>query len=42
VRNDFYTPEVQGPYEMHDLGDFDLEEGGTIPGLRLATRRTAS
>lgn len=36
VRNDFYTPEVQGPYQLHDLGDFALEEGGTIPGLQLA------
>ncbi len=36
IQNDFYTPEVQGPYELHDLGDFALEEGGTIPGLQLA------
>ena len=36
IRNDFYTPEVQGPYDLHDLGDFSLEEGGTIPGLQLA------
>ena len=36
IRNDFYTPEVQGAYELHDVGDFDLEEGGRIPGLQLA------
>lgn len=36
IQNDFYTPEAQGPYELHDLGDFTLEEGGTIPGLQLA------
>ena len=36
IRNDFYTPEVQGPYSLHRLGDFALEEGGTIPGLELA------
>ncbi|MEX2291854.1 MAG: alpha/beta fold hydrolase [Mycobacteriales bacterium] len=36
IQNDFYTPEVQGAYELHDIGDFTLEEGGTIPGLQLA------
>ncbi len=36
IANDFYTPEVQGAYELHGIGDFDLEEGGTIPDLRLA------
>lgn len=36
MHNDFYTPEVQGAYELHEIGDFDLEEGGTIPGLQLA------
>jgi homoserine O-acetyltransferase len=36
IRNDFYTAEVQGAYQLYDAGDFALEEGGTIPGLRLA------
>jgi homoserine O-acetyltransferase len=36
IRNDFYTPEVQGAYALHDLGDVDLQEGGRIPGLQLA------
>ena len=36
IANDFYTPEVQGDYELHGIGDFDLEEGGTIPDLQLA------
>jgi homoserine O-acetyltransferase len=36
IRNDFYTPQVQGGYEMYDVGDFVLEEGETIPGLQLA------
>jgi homoserine O-acetyltransferase len=36
IRNDFYTPEVQGAYELYDVGDFQLEAGGTIPGLQLA------
>ncbi|MDO9378326.1 MAG: alpha/beta fold hydrolase [Nocardioidaceae bacterium] len=36
IQNDFYTPEAQGAYELHGLGDFALEEGGTIPDLQLA------
>jgi homoserine O-acetyltransferase len=36
IENPFYTPEVQGPYQLHSLGSFDLEEGGTIPDLQLA------
>lgn len=36
IRNDFYTPEVQGAYQLHGLGDFTLEEGGTIPDLQVA------
>ena len=24
------------PYELHDIGDLDLEEGGTIRGCKLA------
>ncbi len=36
LENAFYTPEVQGAYQLHSLGGFDLEEGGRIPDLRLA------
>ncbi len=36
LRNDFYTPQVQGAYKLHSLGGFELEEGGTIPDLQLA------
>ena len=36
IANDFYTPEVQGAYQLHGIGDFELEEGGTIPDLQLA------
>lgn len=36
LSNPFYTPEVQGPYELHSLGRFELEEGGVIPDLQLA------
>jgi len=36
LENAFGTPEVQGAYQLHELGDFALEEGGTIPDLQLA------
>lgn len=36
LQNPFYTPEVQGAYELHSLGRFELEEGGVIPDLHLA------
>ena len=36
IQNPFYSPEVQGPYEVFDLGDFALEEGPTLRGCRLA------
>lgn len=36
LTNPFYTPEVQGPYEMYSLGRFELEEGGVIDDLELA------
>ncbi|MFZ5555674.1 MAG: alpha/beta fold hydrolase [Pseudomonadota bacterium] len=36
VENEFYTENVHGPLEYFPLGDFRLEEGGTIRGCRLA------
>ena len=36
IENAFYSPEAQGPYEVHSIGRFDLEEGGVIPDLQLA------
>ncbi len=36
IENAYYSPEVQGPYEMFDLGDFTLEEGPTLRGCQLA------
>lgn len=36
ITNDYYSQEVHGPYELHDIGDFALEEGGTIRGCKLA------
>ncbi|WP_027548249.1 alpha/beta fold hydrolase [Bradyrhizobium sp. WSM2254] len=34
--NPYYGPEGHGPYEMIDIGDLPLEDGGTIPGCKLA------
>lgn len=34
--NSFYTQENLGPYELYNLGDFKLEDGGTIPDCQLA------
>jgi len=34
--NAYYSQETHGPYEIGELGDFDLEDGGAIPELRLA------
>lgn len=34
--NDFYTPEVQGDYELIDIGELRLERGGVIPQCELA------
>ena len=36
IENPHYSPEVQGPYEMFDLGDFVLEEGHTLRDCKLA------
>ncbi|MGN7861241.1 alpha/beta fold hydrolase [Microbacterium sp. 22303] len=36
LHNPFYTAEVQGAYDMHSLGRFELEEGAVIPDLQLA------
>ena len=32
----YYNQANHGPYETYDLGDFPLEAGGTIRGLKLA------
>src|SRR3984893_12406372 len=36
IDNSYYSQEVHGPYELHDIGDLELEEGGTIRGCTLA------
>jgi homoserine O-acetyltransferase len=36
ISNTYYSQEVHGPYELHDIGNLNLEEGGTIRGCKLA------
>ena len=36
INNPYYGQEGHGPYELIDIGKFDLEEGGSIPNLKLA------
>ena len=31
-----YSQDVHGPYEVHDIGNLDLEDGGTICACKLA------
>ncbi|MGQ0502543.1 MAG: alpha/beta fold hydrolase [Panacagrimonas sp.] len=34
--NPYYSQDVHGPFQLYDLGDFGLEDGGTIRGCKLA------
>lgn len=34
--NDFYSPEVQGPYDLISIGRLELENGGVIENCELA------
>src|ERR1700756_4086224 len=36
IDNSYYSQQVHGPYELHDIGNLELEEGGTIRGCTLA------
>jgi homoserine O-acetyltransferase len=36
ISNEYYSQDVHGPYELHDIGDLTLEEGGTLRGCKLA------
>ena len=36
IENAYYTPEVHGAYELVNVGDLELEEGGVIRDLQLA------
>ena len=32
IENAYYSQDIHGPYELHDIGNLELEEGGTIRG----------
>src|SRR5215470_5299928 len=36
INNSYYSQEIHGPYELQDIGNLELEEGGTIRGCTLA------
>src|SRR5271167_1188477 len=36
IENSYYSQDLHGPYELYDIGNLDLEEGGTIRGCQLA------
>jgi|TARA_R110001599_G_scaffold141828_1_gene322346 homoserine O-acetyltransferase len=36
ITNDYYSQDNHGPFELHDIGDLKLEEGGTIRACSLA------
>ena len=36
VNNSYYSQDIHGPYELHDVGNLELEEGGTIRNCNLA------
>ena len=36
INNSYYSQDVHGPYELHDLGNLELEEGSTIRNCQLA------
>lgn len=36
IANDYYSQDLHGPYELHNIGNLELEEGGTIRDCNLA------
>jgi len=36
IENPYYSQDVHGPYEVHDIGNFELEEGGVLRPCKLA------
>ncbi len=38
INNSYYSQDVHGPYELYDIGNLDLEEGGTIRGCTTRLR----
>ena len=39
INNSYYSQEVHGPYELHDIGNLELEEGGLRVTLIKAVMR---
>ena len=29
ISNSYYSQDIHGPYDLHDIGNLELEEGGT-------------
>jgi homoserine O-acetyltransferase/O-succinyltransferase len=40
INNSYYSQDIHGPYDLHDIGNLELEEGGTR--LLAADRPTLS
>src|SRR3954452_17195337 len=36
INNSYYSNDVHGPYKLYDIGNLELEEGGTIRNCQLA------
>ena len=36
INNEYYSQDIHGPYELYDIGNLELEEGGTIRDCKLA------
>ena len=36
IENSYYSQDVHGPYELHDIGNLELEQGGMICAPKLA------
>jgi homoserine O-acetyltransferase/O-succinyltransferase len=36
INNSYYSQDIHGPYELQDIGNLELEEGGTIRNCQLA------
>ena len=36
IENPYYSQQGHGPYELHNIGDLELEEGGTLRDCELA------
>jgi homoserine O-acetyltransferase len=36
INNSYYSQDGHGPYELHNIGNIELEDGGTIRDCTLA------